>query len=119
MNKDLKSRIDHCYTLSENGATKLAQAGLQVYVKVFCDEPHKTNLGNVEAIISSMERASHRIGVDVALQYAEHFYQERDNKAARGWLHYGRWHAKKIGLNIGEKISEMKRKYQDRIPLIF
>ena len=122
MANDLKSRIDHCYALAENGSTELAKAGLQSYVKKFCDELHKNGQNSfldADSVIKSIERTSHRIGIDVALQYAEDFYEKRENSKARGWLDYGKWHAKQIGLNIGEQISEIKRKYSDRMPLIF
>ena len=119
MNTDLKSRIDHCYVLAENGATELAKTGLQLSVEEFCAEPHKSSFGNPESILQSLERTSHRIGVDVALQYAEHFYQEEDKSSARGWLRYAKMHAKPIKLDITSRISEMKGKYRDRMPLLF
>lgn len=119
MSTDLKSRIEHCYTLAENGAMELAQAGLQIYVEKFCDTPYKSSLGNPESILQSIEKASHRVGVDIAFQYAEHFYQEGDKSVARGWLYHAKIHAKPIKLDIGRRISEMKSKYKDRIPIFF
>ena len=100
MNTDFKSRINHCYALAENGATELAQAGLQLSVEEFCAEPHKSSFGYPESVLQSIERASHRVGVDVALQHAEHFYQKGDKSAAHGWLRYAKMHAKPKYLNI-------------------
>lgn len=119
MSTDLKSRIDHCYVLAENGATELAKTGLQIYIKKFCDVPYKSFLGNPESILQSIEKASHRVGVDVAFQYAEHFYQKEDKSSARKWLSYAKMHAKPLKLNITNKISEMKCKYKDRVPHFF
>ena len=119
MSVDLKSRIEHCYRLAENGATELAQAGLQIYVEEFCDSPYKSSLGNPESIFESIEKASHRVGVNVGLQYAEHFYKEGDKNAARGWLYHAKIHAKPLKLDIKENISEIKSKYKDRIPIFF
>lgn len=119
MNPDLKSRVDHCYVLAENGATELAQVGLQLSIKEFCAEHYKQSFGNPELVLQSIERTSHRIGVDVAFQYAEHFYQEGDKSAAREWLRYTKMHAKPLKLDITKRISEMKGKYGDRMPLLF
>lgn len=76
MNSDLKSRVDHCCALAENGAIELAQAGLQLSVEEFYDEPYKSSFGNPESILQSIERTSHRAGVDTAFQYAEYSYQK-------------------------------------------
>ena len=119
MSGDLKSRIDHCYALAENGATELAQVGLQLSVEKFCAEPHKSPLGNPGSVLQSIERTSYRVGVDVALQYAERFYQEGDKSAARGWLRYAKMHAKQLKLDITPSISKMKDNYRDLMPLLF
>lgn len=119
MTPDLKSKIDHCYALAENNATELAQAGLQISVEKFCNKLDKSSFGNPTSILQSIERASHRVGVDIAFQYAKHFYQEGDKSAARGWLRYAKMHAKKLELDVSGRISEMKGKYKDRMPLLF
>ena len=119
MSIDLKSRIDHCYTLAENGATELAQAGLKIYVEEFCDTKYKLSLGDPNSILQSIEKTSFRIGVDVGFEYAEHFYQKGDKKAARGWLYHAKIHAKPLKLDIGNRISEIKEKYKDRMPIFF
>jgi len=119
MNTDLKSKIDHCYTLAKNGATELAQASLSFYPKQFWAEPFKSSLGNPESVFKSIERTSHRIGIDVSLQYATHFYQEGDKSSAHGWLRYARMHARQLKLNITDNISEIKDKYKDNTPILF
>ncbi|MBI2672914.1 hypothetical protein HYX19_01520 [Candidatus Woesearchaeota archaeon] len=119
INPDLKSRIDHCYALAKNGATELALVGLKLSIKEFCAEPHKQSFGNPELVLQSIERTSHRIGVEIAFQHAEHFYQEGGKSAARGWLRYEKIHASPLKLDITNRISEMKDKYRDRTPLLF
>ena len=119
MNSNLKLKIGHCYRLAENGSTEFAQDGLKVCVQEFCDEPLlKSKFGNPEAVLKSIERASYRIGVDVALEYAKYFYQKGDKKAARGWLRKAKWDAKQVGLDISDNISVMKCKYKDRMPVL-
>lgn len=113
----LKSRIDHCYALAENGSIELAQEGLQLAVEEFRIGAYRTFLEDPASVLQSIERTSARIGVDVAFQYAEDFYKEGDKGAARGWLGYSKMHAKKIGLDISDRVSEMKKKYSDRMPL--
>jgi len=120
MDSNLKSKIDHCYRLADNGATEFAQAGFKVCIQEFCDGPLlKSKFKNPEAVLKSIERASYRIGVDVALKYAEHFYQKGDKKAARGWLSKAKWDAKQVGLDVSDNISGMKSKYKDRMPIPF
>jgi len=119
MNPNLKSRIDNCYKLAEKGFTNLARAGLKVFSEEFNSKLGKGIFDNPEPIMQSIEKTSHRVGVDIAFQYAEHFYIEGNRGAARGWLRYARMHAKPINMDISGRISEMKGKYRDRMPLFF
>jgi hypothetical protein len=118
MISNLQSRLDHCYELAENGDTKSAEVILLEVVEKFCSKPLIPSK-DAETVLKSIEKASHRIGVDVAFGYAEYFYQNGDPKAARGWLLYANDHAKYLGMNIGHRISEMKGRYKDRMPLFF
>lgn len=123
MNPSLKTKIDHCYILAENGATDFAYAGLKSIVTIFnnelLDHPLKPDYKNLEEVLQNIERTSHRIGIDVAFEYAEHFYQEGDKSAAREWLRYAKMHAKSLKMDITDRISAIKSNYKDRIPLLF
>ncbi len=118
MKSDIKSKIEHCYALAEHGTIELAQSGLRSIVEDFCTETDNS-FGRSESTLQDIQKTSHRIGVEVALQFAEHFYENGDRGAARDWLRYAKMHAKQLKLDIAENISEMKRKYGDRIPILF
>lgn len=117
MQKSMQSRADHCYALAENGATELANTALKLAVGKLYEFTEAT-LGRAQAL-ESMERAARRIGVDVALGYAGHFYHEKGYRAAREWLRYARFNAKCLNLDISGRISAMKGKYKDRMPLFW
>lgn len=117
MDQNLQSRVDHCYTLAENGYVVVANALLPHLVEQFLESME--SLSDVESFSKSIERTSHRMGIENAFEYAEFFYQKGDKGAARGWLRYAKWHAGKLKLNIGYRVSGMKRRYKDRIPLLF
>lgn len=116
--EDLISKIDHCYAVANHGTTELAQKGLLKYTEQFCAENYKSKFNNPESILQSIQRTSHRIGVDVALESAEQFYEKGDRRAAREWLYYAKRHARPIKLDISESISDIKDKYKDRMPLL-
>ena len=120
---NLKSRIDHCYALAENGATGMARAALQCYAREFYTHIFRYNerspSGDQKSVLESLERSSCRVEVNVALQFAEHFYQEGNRSAARQWLYHAKMQARKINCDIGEKVVEIRKGYGDRMPLLF
>jgi|SRR3989338_2269565 len=105
---DIKSRLEHCEKLAENGATELAQAGLKLIVE---------NNQIEQGILKSIERISYRTGIDIAFRYAEKFYMKGNKSAARNWLKHAKMHARNLDININYRISEIKIKYKDRIPI--
>lgn len=113
---DLQSRIADCRVLAEKGNTEQAQAELTHVVEDFCAGP-KPKVEESKLILKSIESTAHRIGVNVALNSAEQFYQKGDIGAAREWLRYARTHAGALDMDIGDQVSTLKQTYNDRIPL--
>ena len=126
--EDLKSRLNYCRGLAEEGHTKLAYLDFENCVKEFTEgveknredilksnDPLKTSeeLKKYESILEVMERTGHRIGVNIAVEHAKFFYQKGDKNAARQWLYHAQMHTQKLTSDISDIIFEMKDKYKD------
>lgn len=116
MKEELSHKLCHAYRLAENGASELASRQLRFAVEDLCNLP----LGDKsESLCCRIEHTGHRTGIEVAFQYAEHFYKQGDKRAARGWLHKAKYDAKQISLDITKRISRLKKTYRDRRPIIW
>ncbi len=65
------------------------------------------------------KEASARVGVETSFVYAEHFYDENDKKAARGWLRWALCQASDAKIKIGKRVFALKMAYGDLMPLVY